>query len=696
MAHMREDAISRGLVGGGLRSRSPSLLQMWLIQWAPGGCLAGWLSAALVQISDAEAGTTLIVVGMMFGVTAWALIALSSWPLFAAIRPWIDRLACKITRRRGAALAAAGVTPFVLISIAVSLTLIRHETSVRVTSADGWVLVLVLSVVLGLGTFAAAEMWHVVLRRPEDTPCSQFNEPVDITPAVRVKEDLEVLRIVLSGATMLLTGLGILLVALLITPLVLLLTFQVVESAQPVQLVQFVPFALLAFAIVPLIALSSYQIGLWYFVSVRTFGVLLFVGALWLLAVFAAEPLRELYVGSQIGYSWTAWVYSGLLAALTVPGLVVTGSVLRMSLRLMRLKPELEPVAHGWRAWPTHLWAHALRTLCLPSFLVALPERRTRPILLFALAAGVSALSITWFGLITQAPIILTFMVRAGLSEKSDAAAGSLPTIGAAITAVSPTQLSGLVPQNFAFAVPFVLILILGFVAIWPFQKVPAWLLRRAQRRAAIGYQTVIQRDTRDLVLFLRPFRGDMRFFEAPATCLIAKLLRTKHRRRTLDEIVLDAASPIGPVIALGAPDQETTPLGAARLFASDTEWQDSVRGLAHRSRVVIVYFDEGEGTLWELEHLLESGHLSKTLCILNPRTSLATIMRAIEQSRRAGNAAMCGLLEEIRNEMAGVPTGKELVGVRFADGVVMPIIAEDASDYTQWCMVNLMLVAMG
>jgi hypothetical protein len=327
---------------------------------------------------------------------------------------------------------------------------------------------------------------------------------------------------------------------------------------------------------------------------------------------------------------------------------------------------------------------------------VALPNGRTRPILLFALAAGVSGLStLLWFGLITQAPMNLTFIVRSELSRKFDVAAGSFPTLGAAITAVSPTQQSGLVLQNFLVAVQFVLGLILAIAAIWLSQNVAAALLRRAQRRAAIGYQTVIQRDTRDLVLFLRPFRGDMRLFEPPAECLMAKLLRTKHRKRTLDEIVLDAASPVGPVIALGAPDQETTPLGAARLFASDTDWQDTVRGLTHRSRAVIVYFEEGEGTLWELQHLLANGYLSKTLCILNPKTSLATIIYAIEESRRAGNAAMSGLLERIRNNIATVPTGRILVGVRFADGVVIPISAEDASDYTQWCMVNLMLVGM-
>ena len=689
MAQMREDAIPRGLVGGGLRSRSPTLLQMWLIQWAPGACLAGLsLVGFAIPADELEsiAGGAIIGGGMMLGATLWALIALSSLPLFFAIRPWIDRLACKVTRWRGAALAAAGVTPLVLIAIAFP--------SFRARSTDAWVVPAVL--VFGLGTFAAAEMWRVVLQPPRDARCSQFNESLDITPAVRVKEDLEVLRILLANAAMGTLSVIVLLIVPILVGLILLVTFRYIELPQSVPWVQLVPFAFVVFVIVPLIVLTSYQIGLWHFVSVRTSGVLLFAGAFVSLVAYSIEPLEELYVGSQFGYSGTAWVYTGLLWVLTVPVLAVIGSIFRMSRRLTRLGMELDPVVYGWRAWPTNLWAHALRALCLPSFLVALPQGRTQPMLLFALAAIVSAVhTLSLFTLVVQPPTYLGRLVRSTLPDKVDVVTGeAFPTVGAAITAFSSTQ-SGVAPSPIILVMPFFLVVILIVVAVWLSQKPVASLLRRAQRRAALGYQTVLRQDTRDPVLFLRSFREDQRLLEPPAKSLMARMLRLKNRRRTLDEIVLDAASPVGPVIALGAPDERITPLGAARLYADDTEWQNVVRSLADRSRVIIIYIEEGEGILWELEHLLACGHSTKTLCILNPRTSLTTIQRAIEESRRSDNTAVCGMLERIRNDISSVPPGKVLVGVRFADGVVVPVIAEDASDYTYWCMVNLMLVAL-
>ena len=101
------------------------------------------------------------------------------------------------------------------------------------------------------------------------------------------------------------------------------------------------------------------------------------------------------------------------------------------------------------------------------------------------------------------------------------------------------------------------------------------------------------------------------------------------------------------------------------------------------------------EGILWELKHLVAGGHLTKTLCILNPRTSLATIQGAIEEARRSDNTALCDMLERVRATISSVGTSKVVVGFRCTDGVVAPIIAEDASDYTHWCMVNLMLLAL-
>src|SRR5262249_20205835 len=141
-----------------------------------------------------------------------------------------------------------------------------------------------------------------------------------------------------------------------------------------------------------LIALTSYQLGLWHFMSVRASGMFLFVAASAMLVAQVAEPLYELMLGSVLGYSCTAWIYTVFLWLFSIPGFAVIASVLGMSLRFARFRPQLDPVVRGWRAWPTNFWAVASRTLCLPSFLSALPRSRFQPIFLFALVVVLLAL----------------------------------------------------------------------------------------------------------------------------------------------------------------------------------------------------------------------------------------------------------------------------------------------------------------
>ena len=98
---------------------------------------------------------------------------------------------------------------------------------------------------------------------------------------------------------------------------------------------------------------------------------------------------------------------------------------------------------------------------------------------------------------------------------------------------------------------------------------------------------------------------------------------------------------------------------------------------------------------MWELKHLLAGQHAAKTLYILSPTTSSATIRRAIAESRQSANDAVCDRLEQIQTHDSQAKTDKRLVGVWFPNGIVTPIVAENTSDYTHWCMVNLILAAL-
>ena len=112
---------------------------MWLIQWAPGACLVAWPLAAwaltldeTTTVSPAGTGAAIafILAGMLFGVTLWALIALSSLPLFFAVRRWIDRPVSSVTIWRGVAAALTAVMPLLLV-VALYVTFHANGAALR-------------------------------------------------------------------------------------------------------------------------------------------------------------------------------------------------------------------------------------------------------------------------------------------------------------------------------------------------------------------------------------------------------------------------------------------------------------------------------------------------------------------------------------------------------------------------------------
>ena len=170
-------------------------------------------------------------------------------------------------------------------------------------------------------------------------------------------------------------------------------------------------------------------------------------------------------------------------------GLRSSRAVLGISLRLARFRPQLDPVVRGWRAWPTNLAALASRTLCLPSFLSALPRGRFQPTVLFALVVVLLALRTALvLGPAISAPAVLTSVVS---SEFTDAQEGLRqeppPSVGAAITARSGTEWRALLTtEKLLVAIPFFLVLAALLAAATLNRRLAARCLRRAQRRAEV------------------------------------------------------------------------------------------------------------------------------------------------------------------------------------------------------------------
>lgn len=117
--------------------------------------------------------------------------------------------------------------------------------------------------------------------------------------------------------------------------------------------------------------------------------------------------------------------------------------------------------------------------------------------------------------------------------------------------------------------------------------------LERGERHLTPTGAAVMQKDRRAPVLYLRPFEAD-------------SLVTAEER--TLARIM---AAEIGPLVAIGKPEDKLPPLGAARFYERefagyDGNWQLFVRDMLLRSRLAVVVPGKTFGLSWELTQCRE------------------------------------------------------------------------------------------
>jgi hypothetical protein len=78
----------------------------------------------------------------------------------------------------------------------------------------------------------------------------------------------------------------------------------------------------------------------------------------------------------------------------------------------------------------------------------------------------------------------------------------------------------------------------------------------------------------------------------------------------------------IGPYIALGRPNEELPELGSSKLYVPNNEWQDTVRDLLNRSRLVIFRAGITDSLKWELAEIVRTVKPRQLLAILPVRES--------------------------------------------------------------------------
>lgn len=141
-------------------------------------------------------------------------------------------------------------------------------------------------------------------------------------------------------------------------------------------------------------------------------------------------------------------------------------------------------------------------------------------------------------------------------------------------------------------------------------------------KRSAILYQRDAPEDPRSPILYLRPFREDLRPLAWRPRLLSSLFLPCLGEPRSIDEVVLSGACEDGPVLAIGRPGEQIPPLGAARVYVEGNDWQTVVASLAAKAKYIVLVVDPTPGVLWEIEQTKAQGWAKRTLYLF---TSLQT-----------------------------------------------------------------------
>ena len=180
------------------------------------------------------------------------------------------------------------------------------------------------------------------------------------------------------------------------------------------------------------------------------------------------------------------------------------------------------------------------------------------------------------------------------------------------------------VPGWMTFAM-FAGALCVGVVFAQLFYELEGWFEQRGRDLRAANIFDTLKAGSAvdDFVLYLRPFASTDQISETHANVVPIRGgvgAPTAHLvgedRLEFEAVIETALGKFGPLIALGEPMEH---MGAGRIKVTDETWQEAVRLLLDKARLVVLLPSSREGTLWEVDQILASDVKAKTLVIDPP-----------------------------------------------------------------------------
>jgi len=147
-----------------------------------------------------------------------------------------------------------------------------------------------------------------------------------------------------------------------------------------------------------------------------------------------------------------------------------------------------------------------------------------------------------------------------------------------------------------------------------------SWMIDVGRRMRTLDGWELMRDDPRPPVIFLRPFQeDDRRTYDAPVGRRQGgeTVPAATGAPATRERAIARQLGQIGPFVAVGKPGDSLAPLGAARIYVADAEWQSVVTSLVNRAAAIILQPEATPGTLWELLLVGHAADLRRVLLLV-------------------------------------------------------------------------------
>jgi hypothetical protein len=195
------------------------------------------------------------------------------------------------------------------------------------------------------------------------------------------------------------------------------------------------------------------------------------------------------------------------------------------------------------------------------------------------------------------------------------------------------------------------------------------FFLFRKQQKQLPG-NTILEKDARPPVLFLRSFRSDTAG-PVPLGWLLLPL-HVDRIGKSLEQFLGPEISQFGPFVALGNPDDYLPTLGAAKVYQTDDRWQETLLELLSRAAIILLMEGKTPGLRWELRQVRQRCSPRSVFIVTPPR-----------RFKRPGWGSFRPLLEEAGFEVPRVLATGAVVG--FDESFHPAVLCEEAFEARQY-----------